>query len=61
MVIGYGNEFLCSINDVFVQTDSINGALASGHAGVFLNDSATTGVFSNFAVYPVKPATPFFL
>jgi hypothetical protein len=61
MVIAYGNEFFCYINDVFVQTEFIDGVSASGHAGVFLNDSATTGVFSNFAVYPVKPATPFFL
>jgi hypothetical protein len=61
MVIGYGDQFLCYINDVFVQADTINSTLASGHAGVYLNDSATTGVFSNFKVYPVKPATPFLL
>ncbi|HEV2457391.1 MAG TPA: hypothetical protein VGS80_03435, partial [Ktedonobacterales bacterium] len=61
MVIGYGNEFLCYINDVFVGADIIDGASASGHAGVFLNESTMTGVFTNFTVYPVKPATPFFL
>lgn len=51
-VIMRGAEYICYINGSFVGVYQ-DGALAAGHVGVFVNDGATTGSFSNFAVYPL--------
>lgn len=50
VVIMRGAEYICYINGSFVGVYQ-DGTLAAGHIGVFVNDGATIGSFTNFAVY----------
>jgi hypothetical protein len=59
LVIASGARYLCYVNDQFVgvfQDDSP--ALAQGRMGVFVNESTTEGVFTDFAAYPAPVTDP---
>ncbi len=59
LLIRRGKTLLCYVNDQYVGAyyDKDNEIPATGEPGVFINDGALTGVFTNFAVYPVQPPT----
>lgn len=52
LVVMRGDEIICFVNGQFVTAARDSHIPASGRAGVFLDDSANTGIFSDFAVYP---------
>ncbi len=57
LVIMNGDRYICYINGTVVQTydDSTHAAPGTGHVGLYVNDGATEGVFTNFTVYPTPP------
>ncbi|MGZ6387929.1 MAG: hypothetical protein ACXWQZ_01555 [Ktedonobacterales bacterium] len=57
LVLMHGGRYTCYINGRFVETynDESNETPRSGHMGVFLNDGATEGVFTDFTMYPAPP------
>ncbi|HEX8037314.1 MAG TPA: hypothetical protein VF510_25890, partial [Ktedonobacterales bacterium] len=52
-----GNQYVCYINGRMVEVyrDEQHETPSAGHMGVYLNDGATEGVFTNFTVYPAPP------
>lgn len=52
LVVMRGNEFICYVNGEWVAAAHDSAAPASGKVGVFLDDGANTGIYSDFAVYP---------
>lgn len=55
-VIVRGGQYLCYVNGHFVgsvEDDSIQPP--RGHAGLYVDDGTTTGVFTSIAVYPTPP------
>jgi hypothetical protein len=60
LVIMRGSRYLCFANGQYLG-DAIDDIqpLHGGHMGVYLNDSATEGMFSNYLVYPA-PSTDVF-
>ena len=56
-----GQVFLLYVNDHLesaynTQYDDLP---ATGRMGVYLNESSVTGVFANFAIYPVRATSSF--
>ncbi len=55
-VIVRGDTYLCYINGHYVGLVKDNSIQPPrGHVGLYVNDGATTGVFTNIAVYPAPP------
>jgi hypothetical protein len=53
IVMLHGARYLCYVNDQFVGVVQDDGpALPQGRMGVFVNESTTEGMFSDFTVYP---------
>jgi hypothetical protein len=53
LVIINGARYLCYVNNQFLGVFQDDGpALYQGRMGVFVNESTTEGVFSDFTVYP---------
>ncbi|HEV2460892.1 MAG TPA: hypothetical protein VGS80_21280, partial [Ktedonobacterales bacterium] len=52
LVVMRGDEIICFVNGQFVTAARDSGIPASGRVGVYLNDSADTGIFNDFSVYP---------
>lgn len=60
-IIVRSTQMICFINGRFVGTYSDGDLWLNGHIGVYVNDSTTEGIFTNFAAYPVPPPPfPFF-
>lgn len=59
LVLARGQTYLLYVNGHFLDAYSDrfhdqSNLLLAGYAGVYVNDGATTGIFSNFSVYPVQ-------
>lgn len=57
LVIMRGGQYLLYINNQFVGSyyDDAHETPSRGYAGVYVNEANTEGIFTNFAVYQVKP------
>lgn len=57
LVIIRGGQYLLYINNQFVGSyyDDAHETPSRGYAGVYVNEANTEGIFTNFAVYQVKP------
>ncbi len=51
-VLMHGGEYLCFINDTFVDLYQTNHP-SMGHVGIFSNGQALVASFNNFTVYPL--------
>jgi len=59
LVILHGARYLCYVNDQFVGVFQDDGpALYQGRMGVFVNESTTEGVFTDFVAYPAPVTDP---
>jgi hypothetical protein len=61
LVLMRGQVFLLYVNDHLLQTydTQYDDLPATGHMGVYLNEASISGMFTDFAVYPVQPMSSF--
>jgi hypothetical protein len=57
LVISRGNLFWLCVNGRFLETvnNRYDPIPALGYVGLYLDDTALTGTFTNLSVYPVQP------
>ena len=61
LVVVRGSTYLLYVNDQFMGSYTVSSydhLPTYGYAGVYLDESAMTGTFTQFSVYPVNPTTP---